>query len=230
MVAPVFQQQDGVTSPDQQEALLAQAQVNPQMQAHSSPPGADPLLRSPSLRNPYESTGRGKQQAIQASHNYEAALKNYNESVTFFEQNYTPALNKIQESDKEYADFIKAKMERFSSLIVQFGVLIKKNGDELNQNSKIINSQTDMEIFIETNKSPVPYVQQETFEVYDESVHGGKKWDSADRLGSSQGSESANNPYSMQALAATTASDLQSAPDSEAGPDHRSPQLAADGD
>lgn len=92
--------------------------------------------------------------------------------VTFFEQNYTPVLNKIQESDKDYSEFIKAKMEKFSSLNMQFGMLIKKNGDELNQNSNIINSQTDMEIFIETNKSPVPYIQRETFEVYDENVHG----------------------------------------------------------
>lgn len=78
--------------------------------------------------------------------------------VTFFEQNYTPVLNKIQESDKDYSEFIKAKLEKFSSLNMQFGMLIKKNGDELNQNSLIINSQTDMEIFIETNKSPVPFV------------------------------------------------------------------------
>lgn len=39
-----------------------------------------------------------------------------------------------------------------------------------------------MEIFIETNKSPVPYVQKETFEVYDETVHGGKKWDGNNSL------------------------------------------------
>ena len=73
------------------------------------------------MRNPYDSLGRSKQQAILASNNYEQVLQSYNESVAFFEQNYTPVLNKVQESDKEYADFIKSKMEGFSSLIMQFG-------------------------------------------------------------------------------------------------------------
>ena len=199
--------------------------MNDLLQALASPRGSD-QLRSPSLRNPYDSLGRAKQQAIHASHNYEQALQMYNDSVTFFEQNYTPVLNKVQETDKNYADFIKTKMEKFSSLIMQFGMLIKKNGDELNQNSKIINSQTDLEIFIETNKSPVPYVQRETFEAFDESLHGGKKLDASDRQGSatSGGSEQANNPSSTQGLTATTASDAPSAPESEVGPDHRSPQ------
>jgi len=29
-----------------------------------------------------------------------------------------------------------------------------------------------MDIFIETNRSPDPFVQRETFEVYDENIHG----------------------------------------------------------
>ena len=29
-----------------------------------------------------------------------------------------------------------------------------------------------MDIFIETNRSPEPFVQRETFEVYDEKIHG----------------------------------------------------------
>jgi hypothetical protein len=100
----------------------------------SLPGGRAPaqLAGSPSVRNPYDSFGRTKQQAIQATANYEQALQCYNDSVTFFEQNYTPVLNKVQESDKEYGDFIKAKMEKFSSLIMQFGKHITKNGDELN--------------------------------------------------------------------------------------------------
>ena len=74
-----------------------------------------------------------------------------------------------------------------------------------------------MEIFIETNRSPVPYVQRETLEVYDENVHG-KNCD--------QQSEPSANPYMKDALAATTASDGgPSAPESEAGPNqHPSPQ------
>lgn len=230
VVAPVLQELEGVISPEQHDVLQAQAQAN-HLQAQAAT-GSDQLLRSPSMRNPYDSLGRSKQQAILASNNYEQVLQSYNESVAFFEQNYTPVLNKVQESDKEYADFIKSKMEGFSSLIMQFGQLIKKNGEDLNQNSKIINSQTDLEIFIETNKSPTPYVQRESFEVYDENVHGSKKWEPVDRQGSitSQGSESGSNPYSMQAMAATTASDGQSARDSEAGPDYRSPQHAVSDD
>lgn len=66
-------------------------------------------------------------------------------------------------------------MEKFSSTVMQFGLLVKNNGEELYLNSKIINSQTDVEIFIETNKSPQPFVEKELFEVFDETIHARKK-------------------------------------------------------
>lgn len=92
------------------------------------------------MRNPYDSLGRQKHQAINASQNYEQAIENYNEIVDYFEQTYTPVLNRVQESDKQYSDFIKEKMEGFSSLVTQFGLRIKMNGEELNKNSMIVNS------------------------------------------------------------------------------------------
>lgn len=70
----------------------------------------------------------------------------------------------------------------------------------------------------------MPYVQKETFEIYDENVHGIKKWEMVEGRASitSQSSEG-NNPYSMTALAATTASDVHS----ESGLERRSFQYSA---
>lgn len=102
-------------------------------------------------------------------------IQEYNQTVEYLQKHYVGALNKVQDSDITYSDFIKEKMEKFSSTVMQFGLLVKNNGEDLYLNSKIINSQTDVEIFIETNKSPQPFVEREIFEVYEESVHGKKK-------------------------------------------------------
>ena len=89
-------------------------------------------------------------------------------------------------------------MEVFSSTIMQFGMLVKKNGEDLHESSKIINSKTDLDIFIETNKSMQPFVEKEKFEVFDENIHGRKKNTDQDLYNSmhSQSSDSAKNPYS----------------------------------
>lgn len=168
----------GQQAQDSDAAQLSESEQAAQVPANNlgaSAIGPDQLIMSPTMSNPYDSVGKIKQHALQASQHYESALEDYNDTVTFFDQNYVSILNKVQESDKNYSDFIKEKMTKFSSTVMQFGMLVKKNGEDLHESSKIINSQTDLEIFIETNKSTSPFIQKEQFEVFDENVHGRKK-------------------------------------------------------
>lgn len=102
------------------------------------------------------------------------ALDQYNEFIALFESNFKPILNNVQQSDKDNLLMIRSKMESFSRSILRFGDEMTRNGEEMKQGANVVDVKTDLEIFIQQNKTEQPFVTREVQVVYDEAVHGHK--------------------------------------------------------
>jgi hypothetical protein len=103
-----------------------------------------------------------------------------------FENSYKPILNRIQEQDESQINFVKFNLEKLSRYIESIGKEMRKSGEDIMTTVGMSSSDTDLRIFIDTNKSTVPFVQRESYQEYEvgSSTRGTSK-----RMGSLNQSE-----------------------------------------
>lgn len=70
-----------------------------------------------------------------------------------FDTSYKPILNRIQESDDSSINFIKYNLEKMSRYIDAMGKEFRQISDEISQTVSMVNSDTDIKIFIDSNRS-----------------------------------------------------------------------------
>ena len=61
-------------------------------------------------------------------------------------------------------------LQKFAMIMEQLGKVFKQSGAELSDASEVINSETDMKIFIEHHKSTNMVVNKERFLPYDDNM------------------------------------------------------------
>ncbi len=84
-----------------------------------------------------------------------------------FETSYKPILNRIEESDDAQINFVKYNLEKLNRYIEQLGKEFKYRSDDIMQNLNMISSETDIAIFIDSNKSSNQFLVKEHFQPYD---------------------------------------------------------------
>ena len=84
-----------------------------------------------------------------------------------FETSYKPILNRIQEGDDAQINFVKYNLEKHARYVEQMGKTFKIRGEEMNQTINMISSDTDLKIFIDTNKSLNSFLSKEVFQPYE---------------------------------------------------------------
>ena len=70
-----------------------------------------------------------------------------------FDTSYKPILNRIQEGDDAQINFVKYNMEKLARYIEQTGKDLNQRGDDIHQTIGMVSSDTDIRIFIDTNRS-----------------------------------------------------------------------------
>ena len=77
-------------------------------------------------------------------------------------------LNKMQENDDSQINFMKYNLMKFSQIVDSLGKKIHEKGDGLSDVAEMINSTTDIKIFIEHHKSTNLVVNKERFMPYED--------------------------------------------------------------
>ena len=77
-------------------------------------------------------------------------------------------MNRVQENDISQINFMKYNMQKFAHILGKVGEDLCEQSTTIHDASQMINSQTDIKIFIEHNKSTNLVVNKEKFQDYQE--------------------------------------------------------------
>ena len=77
-------------------------------------------------------------------------------------------LNGMQEKDESQINFMKYNLMKFSQIIDSMGKMIHDKGENLSDTADMIDSTTDLKIFIDHHKSTNLVVNKEKFMYYDD--------------------------------------------------------------
>ena len=77
-------------------------------------------------------------------------------------------LNRMQENDESQINFMKYNLMKFSQIVDSMGKMIHDKGENLSDTADMINSETDIKIFIDHHKSTNLVVNKERFMYYDD--------------------------------------------------------------
>lgn len=99
-----------------------------------------------------------KLQALQnkadiSRHEYERSLARLNLTIDALDTSFRPILNQIQDSDDSQINFIKYNLEKLARYLDTTGRDLRGNSEEISQAVHMINSDTDLRIFIDTHRS-----------------------------------------------------------------------------
>ena len=81
---------------------------------------------------------------------------------------YKGMLNRMQENDDSQINFMKYNLMKFSQIVDSMGKMIHDKGENLSDTADMIDSATDIKIFIEHHKSTNLVVAKERFMYYDD--------------------------------------------------------------
>ena len=77
-------------------------------------------------------------------------------------------LNKMQEYDDQQINFMRDNLMKFSQIVDSMGKAIHDRGENLSETADMVNSATDIKIFIDHHKSTNLVVNKERFMSYDD--------------------------------------------------------------
>jgi hypothetical protein len=121
-------------------------------------------------------------------------LDKLNLTIDMFETSYKPILNRIEESDDAQINFVKYNLEKLNRYIEQLGKEFKYRSDDIMQNLNMISSETDITIFIDSNKSSNQFLIKEQFLPYD-SQKSSESPSSKPKIKKTVSSEQNNTPF-----------------------------------
>lgn len=84
-------------------------------------------------------------------------------TIDMFETSYKPILNRIQEGDDASINFVKYNLEKLARYIDSLGKSFRNRSEEMNQTISMVSSDTDLKIFIDTNRSLNSFLSKEVF-------------------------------------------------------------------
>ena len=89
-----------------------------------------------------------------------------NKYVDQIKTEYRNRLNRVQENDDSQINFMKFNMKKFAAIMSKVGDDMSNQYKTVQDSSKMIDSATDIKIFIEQNKSANLVVSKEKFQDY----------------------------------------------------------------
>ena len=89
-----------------------------------------------------------------------------NDCVELIRNDYRTKLNRIQENDDSQINFMKYTMQKFAQIVGKVGEDLCDQCMTMHDASQMINSATDIKIFIEYNKSTNLVVAKEKFQEF----------------------------------------------------------------
>eukprot|EP00347_Sterkiella_histriomuscorum_P016146 403354306 len=103
-----------------------------------------------------------------ARNEYERCLNKLNLTIDMFDIQYKPILNRIQEGDDAQINFMKYNMEKFARYLEQMGKDMRSRGEDICQTIGMVSSETDLRIFIDTNKSQNQFIQRVPYDEFEQ--------------------------------------------------------------
>lgn len=104
-----------------------------------------------------------------AYHEYLQDLEEYNKMIDGSQFLYKDWLNKLQDLDEERIRLVKTTLNGFFSTFLDTGDILKDKMIESISSAHLINSQTDIKIFIDENRSKNEFFKKKEFVSYDYS-------------------------------------------------------------
>jgi hypothetical protein len=92
-----------------------------------------------------------------------------------FENDYLPVLHNLQLSDDGMIQFCKHSLDKFSRYVENTGTdLLACGAQDLQGAIDVINSDTDIKVFIANNRTGNPHIQREDFQTAPDLMVVGK--------------------------------------------------------
>lgn len=104
-----------------------------------------------------------------ARHEYERCLGKLNLTIEAFETSYKPILNRIQEGDEAQIRFVKFSLEKLARYVEDMGKDLRQRGDDIGATLGMVNGETDVKIFIDSNRSQNHFLQKEAFQEFEQA-------------------------------------------------------------
>jgi hypothetical protein len=100
--------------------------------------------------------------ALNVKYKTEVSFQEYKQDVEYLnslvadtETNYLPSLKYLQHHEERRINFVKYMMEKFLSFYSQCGTIMLAKDDKYNDSVKMINYYTDLQIFVDENRSRI---------------------------------------------------------------------------
>lgn len=97
---------------------------------------------------------------------YQNTIEAYNGMIETLHDKYAPLLNQIQDSDDSVIKVVKFNLEKFAKYQGSLGHQLKLRQEELNQTLASISESTDIQMFIDDNKTTDINFKPEEFVPY----------------------------------------------------------------
>ena len=110
-----------------------------------------------------------KYKAEIASQDYKKGVDQMNSYLSQFETEYRPILQRLQQGEESRINFMKYSFEKFLKHQGSMGKQIHEKALDIQSQVSMINSDTDLKIFIDENKSYVEFQSKVEFQPYEVS-------------------------------------------------------------
>jgi len=110
-----------------------------------------------------------KKQTEMNYHEYLSELECYNKLIEDSHVLYKDYLNKLQDQDEQRIDSVKQTLNGFFKTFSEVGEILKDKIEESITSIELINTQTDMKIFIDENRSRGEFYKKKDFVSFDYS-------------------------------------------------------------
>lgn len=119
--------------------------------------------------------------ALNVKYKAEVTFQEYKQDVEFLnglisdaETKYKPSLKSLQQHEERRINFVKYMMEKFLSYYSQCNTLMLSKDDKYNDSVKMINHHTDLQIFVDENRTRVEkdsIMSKATVKLYEPKRH-----------------------------------------------------------
>ena len=118
-----------------------------------------------------------------ASQEYKKEVDTLNGLLGQFADEYKPLLQRLQQSEESRINFFKYNLEKFIKQMHTLGKNIQDKATDMGNSVQMINSETDLKIFIDEHKSNILFSSKYEYKPYEQSKEiQGQKADLIDQI------------------------------------------------